>query len=48
MYKNEIVCLKEKESRKHLSCVAVPPPSWRYIMPSCNVKKQIEVVATIC
>ena len=43
----KLYALNEKESRKHPSCVAIPPPNWRISMPSCNTRKQIEVVATI-
>lgn len=46
--KIKLYVLNEKKSRKHSSCVAILPPNWRFSMPSCNARKQIEVVATIC
>jgi len=45
--KMKLYALNEKESRKHSSCVAIPPRNWRVNMPLCNARKQIEVVATI-
>ena len=46
--KMKLYALNEKESRKHPSSVAIPPPNRRISMPSCNARKQIEVVDTIC
>ena len=43
----KLYALNEKETRKHPSCVAIPPPNRRISIPSCNTRKQIEVVATI-
>ena len=44
----KLYALNENESRKHPPCVAIPPRNWRISMPSCNARKQIEAVATMC